>query len=314
MGKDYDGLKREQIDELIGKWKKAVEGVEPKKVNYFVISYKNSGERILAYKTSVTEDIGENFINTLKESVTSLSADNAIGYDNTDGIPEGTFEISPTLDIPNFNKVINAVNDAQTYLTKDIINGSSSFKYVIKIEKFFCFGNIMKRKIMNSKKRILKINTEGKFEMVEDVTYLEVPISFQALSLENDIIIFDDREFEDIFKYHEKIIKTIEEKDTDIKKIFSDPEAFILMTQKDSRKARKIYNTFKSDYLKDVSPKEIEDYANEYNLKVILDKETGKISVKDCNPWHLVSALSEDFYSGKWSKRKLVAWEKGELS
>jgi len=218
------------------------------------------------------------------------------------------------LDIPNFNKVINAVNDAQTYLTKDIINGSSSFKYVIKIEKFFCFGNIVKRKIMNSKKRILKINTEGKFEMVEDVTYLEVPISFQALSLEDYIIIFDDREFEDIFKYHEKIIKTIEEKDTDIKKIFSDPEAFILMAQKDSRKARKIYNTFKSDYLKDVSPKEIEDYANEYNLKVILDKETGKISVKDCNLWHLVSALSEDFYSGKWSKRKLVAWEKRELS
>lgn len=66
MEQDRSELNKEKIGEIIEQWKKEVKNVEPGTVAYYVILYMgNKEDDAIAYKTSITRDIGIEFVATL---------------------------------------------------------------------------------------------------------------------------------------------------------------------------------------------------------------------------------------------------------
>lgn len=315
MYQDRSELNKEKIGEIIDLWRKEFENVKPEDVAYYVILYSgNKEDNAIVYKTAITSNIGEEFVQTLKEYIKSLNTDNVSEYDKTDGLSTGFFEISYTYDIPNYKKLKDATDTTETFLNPKKIN-NKGLKLIVKMGRFYGFGNISQHKTMlNSHNKLpVHLNTEGKFDILKE-TYFDIPKTFSAISFEDYIIIKNENQFEDIFKYHEKIIQIIVEKQKDNENLFNDREFFENSIKQDSRKARKLYPVYKGNYLKNVKVDDIVKYANKFTSDIIVDEETGKISVEKSNIWHLISVLCEDYYDGTLSNRKLRAGQKSDVS
>lgn len=318
MYQDRSELNVAKIEEIIDQWRKEFENVKPEDVAYYVILYSgNKEDNAIVYKTAITSNIGKEFVHTLKEDIKSLNTDKVSEYDKTDGLPKGFFEISYTSEIPNYKKLKDATDTTKIFLNLNIdkIN-NKTLKLIVKIGRFYGFGNISQHKIMlNHHNKIhVKLNTEGKFDIMEDTIYFDIPKTFSAISLGDHIIIKNENQFENIFKYHEKIIQIIVEKQKENENLFNDREFFEKSITQDSRKARKLYPVYKGNYLKNVNVDDIMKYANKFTSDIVVDKETGKISVEKSNIWHLISVLCEDYYDGTLSNRKLRAGQKSDVS
>lgn len=200
---------------------------------------------------------------------------------------------------------------AKNYINIDK-NDKRELKWIVRMGNFYGFGKILKRKIMakSDKKFTAILNKEGKFKIIDDVTYFEIPTTFSTISLGEYIITNNENEFEDIFKYHEKIAEVIVGRKKENEKLFNDRESFGEIIKRDPRKARKLYPVYKNNLLKDVSPENIQTYAKNFKIDIVLDKETGKISLTNTDIWKLLSLLCEDYYRGTFSNLELRAEHK----
>jgi len=316
MDQSRSELNKEKIREIIDQWKSEVKSVKPEEVAYYVILYKgNKEDDAIAYKASINNDIGKEFVNTLTEDISSLDSDNVIEYDKTDSLSERFLEICYTSDIPNFSKLLNAAHKSDNLIDINEINNDKGLKLVVRIGEFYGFGQIVRHKIMSNKHRVfLSLNKKGEFKTIKDDIYFEVPTTFSAISFGNHIIIKNEKEFEKVFKYHEKIIQIILGKHKENEKLFNNPELFEESIKKDSRKARKLYLLYKNNYVENINLNDFMGYAKRFISDVILDDETGKISVTGNNIWHVVSLLCEDYFNGPLTKRKFCAEYKNDIS
>jgi len=317
MEQDHSELSKEKIGEIIDQWKNEVKNVKPEEVAYYVILYSgNKKDDVIAYKASITSDIGEEFAHTLTEDINSLNSDDVIEYDKTDSLSERFLEICYTSDILNYSKLLNAAHKSDETVDIDKINNDKGLELIVRMGKFYGFGQIFRRKMMlkSNHRLTLSLNKKGEFETVKDKVYFEVPTTFSAISFGNHIIIKNEKEFEKVFKYHERITQIILGKHKENEKLFNNPELFEESIKKDSRKARKLYLVYNGNYLENIGPNDIINYANGFASDVILDEVTGKISVTGNNIWHVVSLLCEDYFNGPLTKRKYCAEHKNDIS
>jgi len=297
------------IDEL----KKELERVKSNEVNYFVFSYDRSG-KINAYKTRINEEIGETIWNAVSKSIQSLDPDHLYNYEDSDSADNEYSQLIETKEVPKSAEIIKAINETENMLNNKELENLSSPKFAIKAGNILGFDSITKKNFMENKKKFMFLNDESTFNKIKQMVFLEIPESFSALYFKDHIVILRESIFESIFGYREKMMKFLEDKKELSRKLISDIDNFITSIQKDSRKARKLYNAYKRDYMKDVTVDDIKKCVKDFNLDVKFNEENNKIDYKGSNPWHVVKAISEDFFTGRFSRDNYESHSKRKMN
>ena len=160
--------------------------------------------------------------------------------------------------------------------------------------------------------KLISMTASGTFDQVKEKVLYEIPDMFSAITYKDYTFILDEHSVESIFKYHEKMLEKIRSKAKINNKLFSDPDMFINALDSDQRKARKAYFVYENQSIDNFESKDIIAYANKYNLDVKLDKQN-KLDLKNSNMWHVVRAISEDYYTGDLTKSQYESKSKERI-
>jgi len=297
------------IDEL----KKELEGVKSNEVNYFVFSY-NRSRKINAYKTRINEEIGKTVLNGISNCIQSLDPSHLYNYEDSDSADNEYPELIESKEVPRSAEIIKAINETENMLKQKDLEKLSSPKFAIKAGNIVGFDSITKRNFMDKKKKFMFLNDESIFDKIKQEVFLEIPESFSALYFKDHIVILREPIFESIFGFHEKMVKSLEDKEELVGNLISDSDNFKTSIQKDYKKLRKIYNVFNSNYIKNLTVEAIHEIANYFNLDIHFNEENKKIDFSQSDPWQVINALSEDYFKGWFSDSNFESHSKRKMN
>ena len=225
-------------------------------------------------------------------------------FNNSDAPSEGTVEITYMDMIPNM-KIISSIIESShnTNWDKSKINNITGLKFVVKHGELTAFGSLSKKNLMEKSLmgKLISMTASGTFDQVKEKVLYEIPDMFSAITYKDYTFILDEHSVDSILKYHEKMLEKIRSKAKINNELFSDPDMFINALESDQRKARKVHLVYENQSIDNFEAKDIIAYANKYNLDVKLDKQN-KLDLKNSNMWHVVRAISEDYYTGELTK------------
>ena len=286
--------------------------VSDNEINYFVFFY-NRFKKVNAYKTIISETIGKSIKDRFKDSIESLEPEHLYNYDDSDGLNNDNPELINSKDVPFSNEIFKTLDATEDLLSLEKLKVASSPKFAIKAGKITGFDLLKKMSIMKNKRRYMSLNDSSTFDEIDEQVLLEIPDSFSAIYFDGHIIVLKETTFDSIFNYHVRIMEAIMDKKEHSERLFSDADNFYNSIQGDSRKARKLYNVYNSKYIKTLSVKNIMDYATEYDLEIYTNPQDNKIDFNKSNAWHVVKAISEDFFTGRWSQDRFESNSKHRL-
>ena len=299
-----DDVNKSEIEtnkKIIMDLKEELENVAYNEVNYFVFYYDKLKE-VNVYKTIINEVIGKEIKDRFMDSIKRLELEQLYNYNDSDSLNNENPELINSKDVPFSNEIFKALNTAEDTFSLEELKSASSLKFAIKLGNITGFDVLRKISFMEHKKRYMWLNDSGTFEEVSKQIFLEIPDSFSAIYFNDYIIVLKETVFDSIFNYHDKIMKIIRDKNGYNETLFSDPEDFYNSIGNDSRKARKLYRYYNNDYIETLNVREVVDYAKEFNLEICVNPQDNKIDFSKSNAWHVIKAISEDFYTGRWSK------------
>jgi hypothetical protein len=297
---------------IIMNLKKELGKVKNNEVNYFVFYY-NKSNKVNAYKTIINEAIGEEIKKRFSVSIARLESEQLYNYNDSDSLNNENPELINLKDVPFSNEIFRALNNTEDTFSPEELKSASSLKFAIKLGNITGFDVLRKISFMKHKKRYMWLNDSGTFEEVGEQVFLEIPDSFSAIYYDDYIIVLKETVFDSIFNYHDKIMKIIRDKNEYNENLFSDIGNFYDSVEGDSKKARKLYGSYNSSYIKTLNVSDIKNYAEEFNLEIYFNPQDNKIDFDKSNAWHVVKAISEDFYTGRWSKRHFESNTKRQI-
>ena len=301
MDDTIDKNEIEKNKKIISNLKKELKKVPDHDINYFIFYY-NRFMKVSAYKTIINEAIGKSIKDKFIVSIESLESEHLYNYDNSDSLNNDDPELINSKEVPFSNEIFKAIDETEDILSFKELKVASSPKFAIKAGNITGFDLLKKMSFMKHKKRYMSLNDSSTFDEIGDQVFLEIPDSFSAIYFNGHIIVLKETIFDTIFNYHVKIMEVIRGKKEHSEKLFSDPDNFYNSLQSDSKKARKLYNVYNSSYIENLNVEDIMDCATEYDLDIYLNQQDNKIDFNKSNAWHVVKAISEDFYTGRWSK------------
>lgn len=298
---NVDKKEKEIKKEIINELKKEFDKVLENEINYFVFYYSKS-KKINAYKTNINKTIGKSIKEKFKDSIQSLDPDHLYDYDDNDTANNENPELIDSKEVPVSSEIIRSIDATENMLSLKELKVASSPKFAIKVGNITGFGLLKKMSIMKDKRRYMSLNDEGTFDEIDEQVFLEIPDSFSALYFNGYIIILREAIFESIFNYHDRIMETLRSKNEHSERLFSNTDSFYNSVQNDSRKARKLYNAYNNNYIETLKVKDIVDCATDFDLEIYTDPKDNRIDLNKSNTWHVIKAISEDFFTGRWSK------------
>lgn len=278
-------------------WKKKTRTTQTTNINY------------IAKKTKIVSSIASAFRDTLAESVSNIELGQFINYEDGDGQDSQTILIEDIQNVPFASDAISSIESTHEELNLTALKRVEAPIFAIKFKSgLYAFGKVEKFDLLkrSESKWSLRLNDEAKFESINDEFLLMIPKKLPVVLFQNKFVIFDDNAFQSMFAYHEKIMQTIVQEKAKLGNFLTDEDQMVEYLGKDYRKAKKIYLALKTGYLNGKTTQDILDYANEYSLDVKSDGN-GKISLANSNKWHVVHALSERYYTGRFSNFHLEA-------
>ena len=305
----------DELETFINTLKEVANSVLDDSVNYYIFYYGNSSKRkINAFKTSINESIGKRLSVALRDSIKSLQSNSIYDYEDNDSENNQDPELIESGEVPRFKEIMTAIAGTEDMLSLSSLKDATSPKFAITMGNITGFGVLRKVSYLKEKRSFMSLNDSGVFNEIDDAVLLEVPDSIPAFHFDGKIVIFSEGVFESIFNYHEKIMSTLENKMEYSQKLFSDTDLFYNSIRSDSRKARKLFNAYNSDYITSLKVSDIVDYAAEFNLDIKINQDDDKIDFASSNAWHVVKAICEDFFTGRWSKNHFSANNKFRLN
>jgi glutaredoxin-related protein len=311
-----DNVDKNEIEakrEIIKDLKEELTKVSDNEINYFVFFY-NRSKKVNAYKTIISENIGKSIKDKFKDSIESLEPELLYNYDDSDGLNNDNPELINSKEVPFSNEILKAIDDTEDMLSLKELKVASSPKFAIKAGRIIGFDLLKKMSIMKNKRRYMSLNDSSTFDEIDEQVFLEIPDSFSAIYYNDHIIVLKETIFDSIFDYHVRIMEAIRGKEEHNKRLFSDTNSFYNSIQGDSRKARKLYNVYNSSYIGTLTVNDIMDYATEFNLEIYVNPQDEKIDFNKSNAWHVVKAISEDFFTGRWSQDHFESNSKHRIS
>ena len=265
--------------------------------------------KYIAKKTNIVLSISSAFRNALEESICNLIPDQFVNYEDGDGQDSQTVLIEDIQSVPFASDAKYSIETTHEMLNLTTLKNVNTPIFAIRFTaELYGFGKVGKVDLLKKgeNKWSLRLNKEAKFESISDEFLLMIPKKLPVILFQDNFIIFDDNAFQSIFNYHETIMQAISKEKSKLRNFLNDEDEMVQFLSKDFRKAKMIWRTLKDGYLDGKTTKNILDYANEYSLDV-KDDGNGKISLKNSNIWHVVHALSERYYTGKFSNNHLEA-------
>ena len=304
----------DEIKELKKQFKQMASNISNSGINYFLLYY-DWKKNPVCLPANISTGIGQYFADSLKKTIELINESDVVDFNYSDAPSEGTVEITYLNRIPNImiiNSIIETSHD--THWDKSKINNIAGLKFAVKHGELTAFGSLNKKNLMKKslKAKLTTMTQSGTFDFVKEEVLYEIPDMFSAITYKNYTLILDEHSVESIFKYHEKMLEKIRSKAKINNKLFSDPDMFINALDSDQRKARKAYFVYENQSIDNFEPKDIIAYANKYNLDVKLDKQN-KLDLKNSNMWHVVRAISEDYYTGDLTKSQYESKSKERI-
>ncbi len=296
-------VSNDEIKELKNKLNKLVPKISNSEINYFLLYY-DSKKRPVCLPANISTQVGKYFANSLKSTIDLIYKSDVVDFNNSDAPSEGTVEITYMDMIPNM-KIISSIIESShnTNWDKSKINNITGLKFVVKHGELTAFGSLSKKNLMEKSLmgKLISMTASGTFDQVKEKVLYEIPDMFSAITYKDYTFILDEHSVDSILKYHEKMLEKIRSKAKINNELFSDPDMFINALESDQRKARKVHLVYENQSIDNFEAKDIIAYANKYNLDVKLDKQN-KLDLKNSNMWHVVRAISEDYYTGELTK------------
>ncbi len=308
-------MEKGTIDEVLVNWQKKIKTVKGEGVNYYVVWY-DKNDSIQLRKAQVDKDIGEKFVNSLKQNIQNLSEQSLVNYKDSDSAGNDYQEIISQTEVPNAMAFIKGIRDCRNDLNLEDIKEQTGLKFVIKVGNFYGFGQVRKEEKMKQKNGLfhLQFSSNGRFSGIEHSIEFIIPEKMDAIMLDDQIIIWNEYQFESIFHYHAKILEQIKSRRTSSDSLFSDSEEFEKSVESDSAKARKIYFVYSYRNFNNLNVERMMNYAKDYSLDIVKDQhDTNRISFSDSNSWHVIKAMSEDYYTGYFSGNKWASNKKRKV-
>lgn len=308
---------KKELSGLIANWKREIEGVDKKEVNYYLAWYgKTSKKNKLNIKRmKMDATVGEVFLNILKGQIYNIDPTQMVKYFDDDSMEHEGYAVEDTSKIPNFDEALSRlplIND-QWKVDDEKNENITGLKFILQAGKFSAFGNVTKRKEIKTSGKISMIFTQARvFKKIEsqEIIY-DLPEEFPAISFDGKVLIKSEKAFEDIFKYNERLLSKVEAKKEFNESIFTDPDDYINSLRNSNIKARKVITSYENSVIDLITPESIKKYKAEYkNIEVILDDNTGKIIFSRSNQWDVVHLICEDYFKGFFSKFDMVARQK----
>ena len=312
-------LKRKEI---VRNWKNELNRVNGEDVGYYVMWYDNKTEPVIK-KIPINEEIGRMFVKTLKNNISELNEDNIDYYGNLDGEINDSYEIIKVSEVPNAEALVAKIIDVRIFLERNELDKAQldkaqALKFIVRLGNFYGFGPIKRVTLMKERNKKLNfyLDESMRFSLIEhDFTVYSIPEKFSGIIFHDHIIIQNENEFEGIFKYHERILSAIKDKASLTNSIFSDPDNFTGAMESDSTRARKVYMGYSGENGDKITVESLITFCKKYSLDINLDlNDPTKISFENSNAWHVVHAISEDYFTGDRSGKHYVAKVKKRMN
>jgi len=223
-------MERGTINEVLVNWQKKIETVKGEDLNYYVVWYDKNNS-IQMRKAQVDKDIGDKFVESLKQNIQNLSEQSLVNYKDSDSAGNDYQEIISQTEVPNAMAFIKGILDCRNDLNLEDIKEQTSLKFVIKVKNFYGFGHVGKEEKMKHKKGLfhLQFSSNGRFSGIEPSIEFTIPEKMDAIMLDDQIIIWNEYQSESIFHYHAKILEQIKSRRTSSDSLFSDDSVHELL-------------------------------------------------------------------------------------
>ncbi len=313
---------KQQNNEMLNNWKKELAKVKGEDMNYYIMWY-NSNNAPVIKKIDVTKEIGDDFKGILDENISAINDDNISQYEQLDGEIDTDYKIikvdevqraesimgeigkvkTPTVQKDEAESIMGEIGKVKTPTErKDEIEQTKGLNFIARLGDFFGFGTIVRRTIMEDKFKFLAIFDKSVrlSKVKEDYHLYYIPKEFSCIIFHEDIIVKNEKDFENIFKYREKMVSFIQSKSSITDNIFSDSAQFMRAVINDYRKTRKVNMVYSDSNANKITTDRLIEYSNHHKLDIKRDSnDESKISFEDSNPWHVIHAMAEDYYKGE---------------
>jgi hypothetical protein len=308
-------MEKDTIGKVLENWQMKIKGVKGEAVNYYVMWYDKDDSMQLR-KAKVDKDIGEGFVKSLKKSIQDLTDQSLVNYKDSDSAGNDYQEIISQTEVPNAMTLIKGIQDCRNNMKLEDIKKRSGLKFIVKAENFYGFGQVKKEEKMKQKNGLfhLRFSSDRRFSGIEPSTEFIIPEKMDAIMHDGQIIIWNEYQFESIFHYHAKILEKIKSRRTESDSLFSDSEEFEKAVESDSSKARKVYSVYTDSNFNNLTVDKMMKYAKDYSLDIVKDQQnTSRISFSGSTHWHVIKAMSEDYYTGYFSGNKWASNKKRKV-
>ena len=293
---------KQQNKKMLNNWKKGLAKVKGEDMNYYIMWYSSNNAPVIK-NINVTEEIGNKFKGILDENISAINDDNISQYEQFDGEIDTDYKIIKVDDVPRAESIIGEIGKVKTMLErKEEIDQKRALNFIARLGDFYGLGTIVRRTIMEDKLKILAIFDKSVrlSKVNEDYHLYYIPKEFSCIIFDKNIIVKNEKDFENIFKYHEKMVSFIKDKSSITDNIFSDPDQFMSAVINDSKKTRKVNMIYSDSNANKITTDRLIEYSNHHKLVIKRDSnDKSKISFEDSNPWHVIHAMAEDYYKGE---------------
>lgn len=283
---------------------------------------RNGDTDYVLYKTQVSESVSDEFVTMFRAHLQSFIEKDEhvfVPYDPT-FIPENHAEFIPVADVPSAVKIMEELRYDHELDFPEI---TSSFlrrlwAYAVAVRgrqgHYVYFTKYSQGKVLTRKGLMPLLFHSGHFEKLQDHVFIFKP-EIDCITIDDDILIFNKKKFEDIFGYIESLRAGAQRTLLILQQngYIEDVSEFLEAVKTDRRKLRKLHTVMLNGIFREISPDKARYLAQKHGLKVSFD-ETGKVIPEKTDLWDFLRILNDDVLISEVTGKTYAAQSKVPLS
>ena len=289
--------------------------ITPNNVKLFFISrYKeNSNYEYVVYKTQITNEIGQEFIEILKKNINKyLKLDN-LEYNQYNPMvimEKNNIEYIEKGDVVHFKIIKSELKKINLDLF-DLEETKKLWAFAIKFgSELIYFRKYTENKILDKKPLLALFVSDGAFNKL-DKSVITIDQKVDCIYYKEKIYILNKNQFEQIFSFLEKLMDEIDESyDRLVQKSLVDDEQILYdLCKTDPKKVKKLNKVLKGDIIDTLDYDKVNQLNNQYNLELEFTDDN-KMKIQRKNIWTILKVLDDDYLKSPVTDIKYEAHSK----
>lgn len=269
---------------------------------YFIIRNKRSNQiEYKIFKTEITEDIGNTFIDIGKKNVINRleSGDlNYVEYNPTVFLETNNVETINGQNISFLEDILRKINSADLEIF-DMSQYKNIWAYLVNIKanniEIIFFRKFTQSKILEKKGFINLFYQNGLFNKLTSPS-LTIDEFIDSIYYNQKMFILNKTNFENIFSFMDKFIEEIDSKIDTLRERFliNNIDNLWDLCKSDPKKIKKFNKILKNHTFDSLNATIISQINSQYGLNLNITSD-GKIDVNNKNIWYVLKLLDDDY-------------------